>query len=670
MRVDHGGGGGKASAPLTLLRKSSSSLLPGLLVLFLAAPARGAGAPAEEVVVPNDQLVLDGLPAIPKSYAERSAPYMEFRTASFQAWNPVRNEMLVTTRFGDVPQLHRVKAPGAARTQLTFFPERILGARFRPGTADIVFSKDVGGAEWFQLYLREDATGKITLLTDGKSRNQMGAFSKDGSLLAYTSTKRTGKNGDIWVMNPSDPARTDRMVVEGAGENLFVTDVSPDGKTLLVVEGKSVNESRQWLVDVASGKKTAFSPESKEQVSWGGGRFSPDGKTVYTTTDEGAEFRRLVAVDVATRKVEVLTPGLPWDVQAFDLSEDGKRLAFTLNEAGAETLHVTDARTRKEYPLPKLPYGTITGVRWDAEGRRIGFTLTSAKSPSDAYSVDTKTGALERWTESETGGLDASKFVEPELVSWKSFDGKAITGFLYRPPASFAGPRPVLVNIHGGPEGQSQAGFLGRWNFLLNELGVAVIFPNVRGSTGYGKTFVKLDNGVLREDSVKDIGALLDWIAAQPGLDRTRVMVTGGSYGGYMTLASMTHYNDRIRCALDVVGISNWVTFLEHTEAYRRDLRRVEYGDERDPKMREFLERISPLASASKITKPMFIVQGRNDPRVPYTEAEQVVSAIKKNGGPVWYLLAKNEGHGFSKKQNQDFQFLATLKFVDDYLLK
>ena len=681
IRTTHGNGGGQAAAPLTLLRKAPKPAATRLLacaargqagilflsgILFLPVLARSA----DDVVVPNEALVLDGLPAIPKALVDRALPYVESRAAFFQAWNPVRPEMIVTTRFGDVPQLHRVKAPGAARTQLTFYPERVLGARYRPDTADIVFSKDVGGGEWYQLYLRNDRTGKITLLTDGASRNQAGPFTRDGSFMAYTSTKRTGKHGDIWLMNPSDPSKTDRMVLEGSGESWAPVDFSPDGKTLLVLEGISVNDSRLWLADVATGAKTRFSPESKELVAWGPGRFSPDGKTVYAVTDADSEFRRLVAVDVATRKVDVLTPGLSWDVQSFDLSEDGTKLAWTVNEAGAETLHAMDVVTRRGIAVPKLPFGTIGGLHWDHEGRSLGFTFTSAKSPSDAWAVDTKTGALNRWTESETGGLDANAFVEPEIVSWKSFDGKAITGLLYRPPSSFAGRRPVIVNIHGGPEGQTQAGFLGRNNFLMNELGVALLFPNVRGSTGYGKTFVKLDNGVLREDSVRDIGALLDWIAAQPGLDESRVMVTGGSYGGYMTLASMTHYNDRFRGALCVVGISNWVTFLEHTEAYRRDLRRVEYGDERDPKMRAFLEKISPLTSASAITKPMFIVAGKNDPRVPYSEAEQMVAAVKKAGAPVWYLLAKDEGHGFSKKKNQDFLFLAMLRFVDENLLK
>ena len=286
------------------------------------------------------------------------------------------------------------------------------------------------------------------------------------------------------------------------------------------------------------------------------------------------------------------------------------------------------------------------------------------------FSLELATGEIERWTESETGGLNASAFAEPELVRWKSFDGRLISGFLYKPPARFPGRRPVVIDIHGGPEGQASAGFLGRNNFYLNELGIALVFPNVRGSSGYGKTFLTLDNAEKREDSVKDIGALLDWIATRADLDSGRVMVRGGSYGGYMTLAVATHYNDRIRCALDVVGISNFVTFLEKTEAYRRDLRREEYGDERDAAMREHLLKISPANNAQKISKPLFVIQGRNDPRVPFTESEQMVATVKKNASPVWYLMAKDEGHGFAKKKNQDYQFYATVAFMQEHLLK
>jgi dipeptidyl aminopeptidase/acylaminoacyl peptidase len=329
-----------------------------------------------------------------------------------------------------------------------------------------------------------------------------------------------------------------------------------------------------------------------------------------------------------------------------------------------------DLSNRRELRIPQLALGGIGSVRWHANSRELGFSLASAKSPADVYSIDVTKRTLERWTRSETGGLNPEAFLEPELIQWKSFDGRMISGFLYPAARKFSGPRPVIIDIHGGPEGQSTAGFRGRTNFYMNELGVAVIYPNVRGSTGYGKSFLNLDNGYQREDSVKDVGALLDWIVTRPDLDSKRVMVTGGSYGGYMTLAVATHYDARIRCSLDVVGISNFVTFLQNTEAYRRDLRRVEYGDERDPGMRAFLEKISPMNNAHKITKPLFIVQGRNDPRVPYTESQQMLDTIKKNGGPVWFLMANDEGHGFAKKKNQDFQFYATVAFIQEYLLK
>ncbi|MDM7924655.1 MAG: prolyl oligopeptidase family serine peptidase, partial [bacterium] len=257
-----------------------------------------------------------------------------------------------------------------------------------------------------------------------------------------------------------------------------------------------------------------------------------------------------------------------------------------------------------------------------------------------------------------------------ELVRWKSFDGRMISGFLYSPGPAFTGKRPVIVEIHGGPEGQARPGFQGRKNYWVNEMGIAILQPNVRGSSGYGKTFLKLDNGFLREDSYKDIGTLLDWIRERPDLDPDRVLVTGGSYGGHMTLAVASLYSDRIRCSVSVVGISNLVTFLENTSGYRQDLRRAEYGDERDPKMRAFLQRIAPMNNADRIGKPLFIIQGANDPRVPASEAEQMMSTLKGRGIPAWSLVAKDEGHGFAKKKNQDFQFYSTILFMREFLLK
>jgi dipeptidyl aminopeptidase/acylaminoacyl peptidase len=406
-------------------------------------------------------------------------------------------------------------------------------------------------------------------------------------------------------------------------------------------------------------------------VSYRRARFDQGDEDVYLITNQDSDFEQLAKMGIATQKITILTPDLHWDVTSYDLQRDGRYVVYLANENGADKINLIDTVTREERPLAKLPEGSISDVRWLPGGtvNEIAFTIASARTPSDVYSMGTRTlpvGNLTRWTYSETGGLDASQFAEPELIHWKSFDGLTISGYLYMPPKRFTGPQPVIVNIYGGPEGQFQPGYLGNNDYLLNELGTAIIFPNVRGSTGYGKTFMNLDKGRKREESVKDIGALLDWIGNRPELNSKRIMVTGGSYGGYMTLASMTHFNDRFRCAVDVVGISSWVTFLEHTEAYRRDLRRVEYGDERDPDMRRFLESISPIEHVGNITKPMFIEAGGNDPRVPYTEGQQMTAALRARGVPVWYLLAADEGHGFAKKSNRDFQFAVTVMFYSE----
>jgi dipeptidyl aminopeptidase/acylaminoacyl peptidase len=637
-----------------------------LFALLCALPTFGQNA----VLVPTDNLVTEGLPAIPATIAEDVRRYTESRGATLSSWHPVRREMLISTRFGDTNQVHVVKFPGGDRTQLTFFAERALGASFQPKTGDyFVFTRDVGGNEFFQVYRYDVATGDVTLLTDGKSRNTGGTWSNNGEWAAYSSTRRNGKDTDIYIMKPTDP-KSSRMVMQVEGGGWAAVDWSPDDKKLLVFEFVSAAESYAWLVDVASGEKTLVTPKGSEKIAYGGGTFSKDGKGVYVTTDKGSEFQRLTYIDLGTKEHTYLTDHIKWDVDSFQLSHDGSLIAFVTNEDGISKLHLLDTKTRKEKPVTQLPIGLIGGVRWHENSRELGFNMSSARSTSDVYSLDVKSGKVERWTHSETGGLNTDSLSEPELVRWKSFDGRMISGFLYMPPTKFTGPRPVVINIHGGPEGQARPGYLGRSNYYLNEMGVAILYPNVRGSSGYGKSFLQLDDGFKREDSYKDIGALLDWIATDKRLDAGRVLITGGSYGGHMTFAVATLYSDKIRASLPVVGISNLVSFLERTEAYRRDLRRVEYGDEREPKMREFMTRIAPLTNAAKITKPIFIVSGGNDPRVPLNEAEQMVRTVRENKTPVWYLMARDEGHGFNKKKNQDFQFYATVMFMREYLLK
>ncbi|WP_315784740.1 S9 family peptidase [Fischerella sp. JS2] len=646
------------------------SLLFATLLAVFVLPSFMVAAQTS-VITPNENLVVQGIPPIPATLAETVNRYTNFRSAVLSSWHPVRREMLISTRFADTPQVHLVKFPLGSRQQMTFFPERVGGGSFQPTQGDyFVFSKDIGGNEFNQNYRYDLATGDITLLTDGKSRNSGGVWSNSGDRMIYTSTRRTGKDNDFYIIDPKN-TQSDRLLAQVEGGGWMPLDWSPDDRQLLAMEYVSVNESYLWLVDTNSGEKKLITPNrGTEKVSYAGGLFSKDGKGLYVITDRNSEFLRLAYVDLATLKYTNLTNDIPWDVEDFDLTEDGKYLAFVTNEDGASILHLLETTTKQEKPLPKLPVGQVYGVTWHRNNEDLGLTLVSARFTADVYSVNIRTNKVERWTESETGGLNTANFSNAELIRWQSFDGKTISGFLYRPPAKFPSKRPVIIDIHGGPEGQSRPSFLGRYNYYLNELGVALLFPNVRGSTGYGKTFMTLDNGYKREDSVKDIGRLLDWIATQPDLDKDRILVTGGSYGGYMSLAVATKYSDRIRAAIDIVGISNFVTFLENTESYRRDLRRVEYGDERDPQMREFLLKISPVNNASNIKKPLFVIHGKNDPRVPLQEAEQIVETLRKNNVPVWYLMAKDEGHGFSKKKNIDFQFYATVMFVKEYLLK
>jgi dipeptidyl aminopeptidase/acylaminoacyl peptidase len=470
-------------------------------------------------------------------------------------------------------------------------------------------------------------------------------------------------------MDPADPT-SNRCLTELSGGGWAVADWSPDDTQLLLVEEISINESNLWRVNVQTGDKERLTPDSTDKISWGPAQFAPDGKSIFVATDRDSEFKRLCRMDLATKALTVITTNINADVNELDVSADGKSLAFVSNESGCSVLHLWDVVAGREFLSPKLPQGVIGSLKWHSNSRDLAFNLNSTRSPNDVYVLDAKSGKVERWTESETGGLNPLTFVEPQLVQVQSFDGTKISAFVYRPdPLKFPGPRPVLVNIHGGPESQTRPIFQARNNFYLNELGVAIVYPNVRGSVGYGKTFLTLDNGFKREDSVKDIGAVLDWIGTQKDFDPLRLAVRGGSYGGYMVLASMIHFNDRLRCGVDMVGVSNFLTFLKNTQDYRRDLRRVEYGDERDPAMAAFQARIAPTAHAAEIKKPLFVVQGFNDPRVPVTEAEQMVKAIRDHGGNVWYLMAKDEGHGFKNKRNADFYFLATILFLREHLL-
>ena len=595
-------------------------------------------------------LIMENVPEISAEIEERSRQYRNTRSASFRSWNPNGKGMIIGTRFAETTQLHTVTEPLGSRNQITFFNEPVRGGIYCPDPTrnGFLFTKDTGGNEYYQIYYFDLNSGSSTLLTDGQSRNSIGPWSSDGKRFTFTSNMGNGVDMNIFV---GDLSGIHTPLVEEPGY-WGAMDWSKKDEKVLVIKYVSINESYIHIVDTESGELEPFNSKEKK-ISYGGSLFSKDGKGIYYTSDEDTDFRHLRYYDIKSGAHTILTGNIPWDVSGLDLSEDGRYLALTTNEDAVSRLRIFRTDRFKEVPIPDLPVGLMGGLEFHPNGKKLALTLNTPKTPGDVYVLDIRKKLLTKWTESEVGGLNTENFVEPQLIHVDSFDGFTIPGFIYKPEGK--GPFPVIIYIHGGPESQFRPGFISTFQYWINELGAAVLATNVRGSAGYGKSYVQLDNGFKRENSVMDIGSFLDWIETQPDLDNDRIAVYGGSYGGYMVLASMTHFNDRLKCAVDVVGISNFVTFLKNTKEYRRNLRRAEYGDERDPEMNAFLEKISPNNSAQKITKPLFIVQGYNDPRVPVTEAEQMRDVIRNNGGDVWYMVAMDEGHGFRKKFNRDY---------------
>jgi len=625
---------------------------------------------SQAAVEERGTLVLDNIPAVETPLTAKLDDYMNSRGASFVDWLP-DGGVLVSTRFGDVDQLHRVAMPLGAREQLTFYREPVTNARspqsaVAPGFA---FLKDQGGNELAQVYWYDTATRAVRMLTDGKGLYGGLTWNHDGRRVAFHGTGRDGVSYDLFIAEPANNLGAPRLVFNGFQKSWSVQDWSPDDTRLLINNFVSANESHLFVMDLATAALTPVS-EGPETAGVSQARFTPDGRGVYLLTNRDSEFEQLRRVDLGSGAVEILTSHISWDIDTFACSADGQFIAWVANVDGPSRLTVVNIATRSE-SMPPLPDGQIGRIAFDRTGKKLALSLESAQSPRDVFVLELERNALVRYTKSEAGPVDPLQFVPAELVRFPTFDrergkNREIPAFIYRPRTP--GPHPVYIDIHGGPESQYTPSFTPFTQFLVRELGFTVIAPNVRGSTGYGKTYMNLDNGEDREDSVKDIGALLVWIGLQKDLDAKKVFVAGGSYGGYMSLASMVNFSDRLRGGIDVVGISNFVTFLESTSAYRRDLRRPEYGDERLPKMRAYLQRISPLTNAARISKPLLVVQGLNDPRVPANESQQMVAKIRARGGEVWYLAAKDEGHGFRKKANRDFYQRTIVTFLEKQL--
>lgn len=659
-------------------------ILPAATVLLLLSqqpqvspPARPDGGTPRASSVAVDaapglpRVLVSGVPAVPPDFEAWLAPYTEVRSASLADPGDDGRSVLVLTRFSSVNQIHRVSAPLGMREQLTFGKEPVAKARWLPGDSRVVFLlQDTGGGEAFQLHRLDLRTGQRQLLTDGKSRHETFTLSRDGRRVAYSGTGRNGTDTDVYLAEVAAPSSAQRLTEEKG--TWLPVDFSPDGERLLVTQSRAIDDADLWVVDLKTRARTRLTPDPLKagKASVRQAAFSADGRAVYLVSDRGTEFSQLFQADPARPESPWvnLTLDLRWNVEELAVAPDGT-LAFAANEDGTSKLYLLKRGARKRTPLA-VPPGVVGLMRFPNRASDVlTFSIDTPTSPGDVWQLTVKTGTLTRWTRSEVGGIEASQFSSPELVRYPSTDGIEVPAFLYRPRGLRPGARaPVVVDWHGGPEAQERPRFAPFAQALV-DLGMAVLLPNVRGSDGYGKRYLAADDGVKREQALADIGATLDFIGRQPDLDPARVAAYGGSYGGYMTLASVAFYPERFRAAVDVVGISSLVTFLDNTAPYRRDLRRVEYGDERVPEVRAVQERISPLYSARKIRASLYVLQGKNDPRVPQSEAEQIVRAVREQGKTAWYLLALDEGHGFKKKETRDYAWGTVMYFLREQLV-
>lgn len=649
-----------------------------LLCLLLLSPLHGAGNDFQPRSANRGQLIMHGVPEIPAELVARIGQYQNVRSATFLDWALDGDGLYISTQFGDVSQVHRVREAGGSRQQLTWFPEPVGQVSRRKASRELAITMDQGGGERDQIFLFDPSTASARNLSDGQSRNRLMRWSRDGQRLAFQSTRRNGRSNDLWIMDPDRPDSAELLLEAPPGSWYGPADFSDDGRLLLVQQFHGVHDSRIHILDLQTRSLELVAGNPENPSANRAVTFDRRGSGFYFITNARGHAAELAwkSLDADTL-AQSLSSRIPWDVTDFALSHDGKRGAFVTNEDGSSRLYLLDTRKSGFSKVGKVPMGLIANLEFSPDNRRLAMTLSTPQTPSDVYVLQLgrrpeSAGELTRWTFSEVGGLDTANFTEPELVHYPTFDMRAdrqrmVPAFIYRPQGR--GPHPVVIYVHGGPEAQYRPGFSGRAQMWVAELGAAVIAPNIRGSTGYDLEYLALDNGYLRQDAIRDIGALLDWIALQPDLDAGRVAIYGSSYGGYVVLASAVQYSDRLRAGIDVVGFSNFVSFLENTEDYRRAFRRYEYGDERDPEMRAYLERISPLNNVESIDIPLLVVQGLNDPRVPASESEQIVRALRDRGQPVWYIEALNEGHGYERRENRRVYEQATMLFLQQHLL-
>jgi len=615
--------------------------------------------------VENDEFLFDEVPATTGEVAARVDAYLSGRTAGVLGWSN-SGQLLIGTSFGETQQLHLVAAPGGERRQLSFSRDPCIEGAFSPDPAgaDLVYLQDHDGDGKYQIFYRRGTDPTARRLTDGTSVNRAVLWSNAGHELAFATTARDGKSVDIDIVAPQTGALP-HLVVSGEGGAWYPLDWSPDDGQLLALERVSRRESRLFLVDLDTGKKREI---DAGPAAVSAARFSRDGQGAYLISDLDSEFSELRFVNFFTGQKSVVSGHAPGDVETFALSRDGHYLAFVSDEGGVDRLDVLDLRAHQDLAVPPMPTpGLIRDLRFDGDGKRLAFTYEAVTHPADAYVFDTASKRIEQWTHSEAGAVDTAKFVLPRLIRFPGFErenprDREVPAYVYEPTGG--GSHPVLILFDGGSDRRFRPRFDPWIQYVVSELGFAVVAPNLRGSSGYGKAFAASGDGRGRDDAIKDIGAMLVWLRGQSEFDAQRIAVAGEGYGGYLALAALVNYGDRLRGGIDVGGISDFVAWLGSAPAPRQDQLRREFGDERDPDVRSFLRRISPLSGADRIAKPLLIIQGGNDAEVPAEQSQDMVNRLRSRGADVGYLLIKKSGRGLTTRRDREIASAAEALFL------
>ncbi|WP_205596805.1 S9 family peptidase [Halostella salina] len=603
--------------------------------------------------------------------------YLNVRKAYGASFGPDGERLAFLLDTTGVPQVWTLDAPGAWPDQRTFAEERVTFASWSPERDELAFGMDEGGNERAQLFRLDAGDGTITPLTaTPDAKHRWGGWSHDGERFAFASNRRDESVFDVYVQDRAATGDGAELVHEGDGW-LSVAGWSPDDDRLIVHEAHASFDHDLHVLHLDSGELEHLTPDTDE-VRYSSPEWGPDGDAIYLVSDEGADTTYLARLDLDSHDLAVVAEGGEWNVGGVAVDDETGRLAYSRNVDGYTDLTVGELAGPTEiaeFPEPDLPGGVCGGVSFGPDAERFAITVNGDAVNPNVYVVDVATGDAERWTDAPTAGIPRDRFRESELVRVESFDGLEVPGFLTLPEGAggdgggsddaTAGDTPVVVDIHGGPESQRRPSFHGVKQYLVDR-GYAVFEPNVRGSSGYGRAYTALDDVEKRMDSVADIEACVDWLADHPAVDPDRIAAMGGSYGGFMVLAALTEYPDLWAAGVDIVGIANFVTFLENTGDWRRSLREAEYGSLADD--REFLESISPIHSVDDIAAPLFVLHGENDPRVPVGEAEQIVERAREQGVPVRKLIFEDEGHGFTKLENRIEAYSAVAEFLDEHV--